>query len=178
MNIAQNAVKTEKPPIITKTIYITIKYDALINAINNTAGDEQPPLAPKFNGQGKKMVYIPEAQEATFLSYSFDKAGTEPAPQPFEIDAGERIEFKLQAASDDSNTAKAKWKNIIQSRYDLRLVSGKKSTYDAVATAQAATEAPANDSEIDDVIIEISVKQKGEKYAIAWDPKVRIRRGN
>ena len=60
-------------------------------------------------------------------------------------------------------------KDILQSRFDLHQVSKESKaevTYEAVATEGA--------SETDTVIINIHFKLNGDKFSVAWDPRVRV----
>jgi len=165
MNIAQTASKTTEVEPTTTTIYVNVAFNKLAADMN---GDE---LAHQFNGKGRKIALIPEDLESNYLNYSSDKAGLEIIKPPFEINNGDNIKFKLQAEnSGDSKDFSYKWKGILQNRYDLRLVAGKKSTYNAVATEGGV------ESENDEVIININFKSNNDKFSAAWDPQVKIKR--
>jgi len=166
MNIAQTASKTTEVEPTTTKIYVNVAFNKLAADMN---GDE---LAHQFNGKGRKIALIPEVLESNYLNYSSDKAGLEIIKPPFEINNGDNIDFQLQAASSEGKSGKArfKWKGIIQNRYDLQLVSGEKNTYKAVATEDI------EESENDEVIININFKLNDEKFSVAWDPKVIIKR--
>jgi hypothetical protein len=156
--------KAVKPSNKTK-IYINIKFKTLSNAINGI-GDNK--LTTKFNGTGQRIVLIPELDESTYLSYSSDAAGKEPMEQPFVIENGKKVKFKLQDTEDSGLSYK--WQDIIQERFDLQLVDGKKSTYLANITDSGS------DVENDEIFITISLNKKLEKVFVSWDPRLKIRR--
>jgi hypothetical protein len=162
MNIVQTATSdNEVKSKMTTTIYINMAFTKLATDINSSALEHQ------FNGKGRKIALLPEALESTYLSYSSDEAGEDTILPPFEINNGDNIEFILQNDSTEEDKARYKWKGIVQNRYDLRLVSGKKSTYKAVAK-----ETPETDS----VFININFKLNGNKFSATWDPQVKIKK--
>jgi hypothetical protein len=170
MNIARTASETIEVKAITTTIYINMELTTLAADINN--GD----LVHQFNGTGRKVVLLPEQKEAIYLNYSSDKAGQEIVKPPFEINNGDNIKFKLQTVSDESSNksdASVKWKGIIQNRYNLRLIAGKKSTYKAFLAEESSVEETPTD-ESDEVNINIHFKLNGNKFSVAWAPKVSI----
>lgn len=158
-----NESKTTATAATTK-IYVNMHFDQLASDINDNT------LAHQFNGKGRKIVLIPEELEPTYLYYSSDKAGESKIIPPLLILDGDNIKFKLQAAPEATCT-NFKWKDIIQNCDDLRLVSGKKSTY-KVALAK---ESERNEDEDDDVIININFKLDNVKFSASWDPRIRIR---
>lgn len=162
MTITQTESETAEVKPATTTIYVNMEFSRLANDINSGT------LAHQFNGKGRKVALLPEEQESNYLYYSADKAGKDILPQPFEVNNGENIKFKLQAAPNDSSNASYKWKGIIQNSFDLQFVSEKKhsATYNAVAT---------EGTETDDVIIHINFKLDGDKFSAAWDPQVKIK---
>jgi hypothetical protein len=173
MNIAQTASETTDVASTSKAtttkIYINMYFTQLTSDINNGL------LAHKFDGKGRKITAIPEEQESNYLYYSSDKTGETHIEPPFEINNGDNIKFKLQAAPTDSSDTSYKWKGILQNRFDLQLVSAekRKATYKAVATESAAG---LPETEEDDVIINVNFSANGEKFSAAWDPQVKIRR--
>jgi hypothetical protein len=164
MTITQTESETAEVKPATTTIYVNMEFSRLANDINSGT------LVHQFNGKGRKVALLPEEQESNYLYYSADKAGEEHIEPPFEINNGENIKFKLQAALNDTSNATYKWKGIIQNRNDLHLVSeGKrKATYNADISDGAA-------SEEDDVIININFKLDGDKFSAAWDPAIKIK---
>jgi len=172
MNIAHTASETTEVTAntTTKIVYVNMKLTSLATDINSGA------LVHKFNGKGRTITRIPESKEPLYVSYSSDQAGHVSMPQPFEINNGDRIKFKLQENPSEPSKATCKWKGIIQDCNDLQLVSGKTSTYKAVVTGGTTTETAEPSSETDDVIINISVKLNDEKFSVSWDPQVKIKK--
>jgi len=169
MNIAHTASETTEVTANTSTttVYVNMKLTPLTTDINSGALEHQ------FSGKGRKIALIPENKESLYVSYSSDQAGLNAMQQPFEMNNGDKIKFKLQENPNEPSKATCKWKGIIQNCYDLQLVSKKTSTYKAVVTEGAAAEPS---SETDEVLINISVKLEGEKFTVSWDPKVRIKK--
>ena len=164
MNIAQAAKETATVAPVTTTIYINLAFAQLADDMNSGV------LAHQFNGKGRKISSLTEAQELTYLFYSSDAAGEQKITPPFNINNGDNIQFTLQAAPGDGSKATFKWKGIIQSHNDLHLVSKTKSTYNANIDGQA------NRSDTDEVTITTNFKVNGDKFAVIWDPKVKIGR--
>lgn len=165
MNIAQTATEATETKSTTISFYVNMEFSILAESINNEK------LIPQFDGKGRKIVYIPQDQESTYLYYSSDQAWLDKIEPPFVLDNGDTVNCKLQAAPTDKSKVKYKWKGILQNRFDLQLVSGTKSN--AEATYKAVTDAPV--SETDEVIIHINFKLNGDKFSAAWDPRVRVR---
>jgi len=180
MNIAKTVTGTVTPVEVTKTtIYVNVDYQQI--ALDVASGA----LEYQYDGKGKIIVDLPEEKEDDYLFYSDDKAQQEKIVPPFDMNNGDLIKFSLQdytggksEGKNDSNI-KCSWKGIIQPHYDLRLVSGKNSTYKAVIETART---PDCDCENDDIIIKTSFKLKNaqqvtQKYAVSWDPRIRIKRG-
>lgn len=165
MSSSQTDNETNESQTATTTkIYVNMHFDQLASDINNNT------LAHQFNGKGRKIALIPEEQKPTYLYYSSDKAGECKIDPPFIINDGNNIKFRLQAAPEATCTD-FKWKDIIQNCNDLRLVSGKKSTY----KVELEKNSKRNEDEDDDVIININFKLANVKFSASWDPRVRVR---
>ena len=167
MNIAQSARDntdakadvTADETVVTTTIIINMKFSKLAADMKSGA------LAHQFNGKGRKIALLTEKQEPDYLSYSSDGKVIVP---PFEINNHENITFILQAVDSGNNEVTSKWKGIMQDLFDLQLVPNTKSTYNANVAADAPP------SETDEVTIKSHFKVNGEKFAVVWDPKVKI----
>jgi len=153
-----------------QAFYVNMDFSKLANDINNST------LQHSFNGKGRKVTYLEDNQEASYFYYSSDSAGKNKITPPFEINNGDTVTCSLQPWNNgdvDNSKAKFKWKDILQSRFDLQLaskISTKTSvTYTAVATSETAEEE-------DTVIINIHFTLNGEKFSVAWDPRVRIKK--
>jgi hypothetical protein len=146
--------------------YVNMDFSKLANDINNST------LQHSFNGKGRKVTYLEDNQEESYFYYSSDSAGKNKITPPFEINNGDTVTCSLQPWNNgdvDNSKAKFKWKDILQSRFDLHQVSKESKaevTYEAVATEGA--------SETDTVIINIHFKLNGDKFSVAWDPRVRV----
>lgn len=164
MTIAQTANQTAAENI---AFYVNMDFSKLANDINNGA------LAHQFNGKGRKVTYIPAEQELDYFYYSSDSAGTHKITPPFELSNGDTVTCTLQPTiGADNNKAKFKWKNILQNNFDLHQVSTESKaqvSYKAVITEGLV--------EVDNVIINIHFKLNDDKFSIAWDPRVKIKRG-
>lgn len=165
MNIAQTAHENTEVRSITTSIYINMDFAKLANDINSKT------LAHQFNGKGRRMALLTKAQEPSYLNYSSDSAGINIITPPFDINNGDNIKFTLQAAPKNTSNTSFKWKGIIQNRFDLHLVPKTKSTYNANVSS-GVTET----SDIDKVSINVNFKFNGDKFSVAWDPAVRIRK--
>jgi len=174
MNIAQTAsetteVKSQGAPegtFLTTTIYVNLDFPKLANDIKDGT------LAHQFNGKGRRIAIIPEDKEKDYLSYTAEPASS-PIFPPFEINNGDNIEFILQAGG--AEKTRFKWKGIIQNNYDLQLVSTEKRSATYKAVVAKATPGTSKTDE-DDVIINVNFKSGGDKFTVAWDPKVKIKR--
>ncbi len=162
MNIAHSASEAAALKVTTTTIYVNMEFDKLATDINSGTLEHQ------FNGTGRKIAYLPEKLESNYLSYSSDSAGKEIIEPPFEINNGDNIEFRLQASPTGNSCATFKWKGIIQNNYDLKLVLGKTSIYNADIQDSATT------SEDDEVNIKVKFKLNGDKFYVVWDPRIKI----
>lgn len=164
MTTAQTANETTAENI---AFYVNMDFSKLANDINNGT------LAHQFNGKGRKITYITAEQEIDYFYYSSDSAGEHKIDPPFEITDGDTVTCTLQPKiGADNNKAKFKWKSILQNRFDLHRVSTESKaqvSYKAVITEGAI--------EMDNVIINIHFKLNGDKFSIAWDPRVKIKRG-
>ena len=153
-------------PSENHAFFVNMDFSKLANDINN--GE----ITHQFNGKGRKVTYLTEEQELTYFYYSSDSAGADKITPPFEMNDGDTVTCSLQPwnnGDSESNNAKFKWKNILQNRFDLHQVSTENKaqvTYKAVITEGV--------TETDNVIINIHFKLNGDKFSIAWDPRVRI----
>jgi hypothetical protein len=166
MTTEQTANETAAEDI---TFYVNMDFSKLANDINN--GN----VAHQFNGKGRKVTYLSAEQELDYFYYSSDSAGEHKLIPPFEMNDGDTVTCSLQPWSNgdnsNSNKAKFKWKNILQNRFGLHQISSESKaqvTYKAVVTEGA--------TETDTVIINIHFKLNGDKFSIAWDPKIQIKR--
>ncbi len=125
-------------------------------------------LKVQFNGKGQTVSYIPKNLEDSYFHYTSSETGPKPITPPFEINNGDTVACIL--IDNDNSGAKGKWKDIIQNSFDLQLVS--KSSTQVIYKASVTEGA----DDTDDVDIQISFKLDGEKYYVAWDPKVIIKR--
>ncbi|WP_085298848.1 hypothetical protein [Cognaticolwellia mytili] len=126
-------------------------------------------LKVQFNGKGHTVSYIPENLEDKYFHYTSSETGLEIIKPPFEINNGNTVACIL--VDNDNSGAKGKWKGIVQNNFDLQQVS--KSSTQVIYKASLTEGA----DDIDDVIIQISFKLDGEKYYVAWDPRIRVVRG-
>jgi len=152
-----------------QAFYVNMDFSKLANDINNNT------LQHSFNGKGRKVTYLEDNQEASYFYYSSDSAGKNKITPPFVISNGDTVTCSLQPWNNgdvdvDNSKAKFKWKDILQSRFDLQQVSKESKTeitYKAVATEGA--------SETDTVIINIHFKLNSDKFSVAWDPQVKVK---
>ena len=165
MNTAQTASDTAPKHI---AFYVNMDFSKLANAINSAT------LPHKFNGKGRKVTYLEDDQEATYFHYSSDSAGKQHLTPPFEINDGDTVTCILQPLNNgdsDNSELKFKWKDILQSRFDLQFeeknTTKTEVTYKAVATSGA--------TEDDTVIIIIHFKLGADKFSVAWDPRVKVK---
>ena len=165
MNTLKNTLKSASENI---AFYVNMDFNKLAEDINNST------LPHSFNSKGRKVTYLEDDQEATYLSYSSDAAGKDELTPPFALKSGDTVTCKLQPKNCDKIEAKKlkyKWKDILQSRFDLQLDSKSSSktqiSYNAVATT--------GESEDDTVIINIHFTLNNVKFSVAWDPRVRVK---
>ncbi|AZQ83207.1 hypothetical protein EKO29_03520 [Colwellia sp. Arc7-635] len=148
--------------------YVNMDFSKLANDINNST------LQHSFNGKGRKVTYLEDNQEASYFYYSSDSAGKNKITPPFEISNSDTVTCSLQPWNNgdvDNSKAKFKWKDILQSRFDLQQVSKESKTeitYEAVASEGV--------TELDTVIINIHFKLNGDKFSVAWDPQIKIKK--
>lgn len=169
MSTAPTANDTQDLPF-----YVNMNFALLVEAINST---EDTGLITKVNGKGHKVTYIPAPLEDTYFNYSSDAERQKIITPPFNISLNDTVTCTLQAQADDTNLASCKWKDIIQSEFDLKLVEKSNGDGKAVVTYQAIKLTTAELD--DDVIINISFKYKNEagekvKYYVSWDPAVKV----
>jgi len=164
MNIAQTTNESKSENI---AFYVNMDFNKLAEDINNNI------LPHSFNGKGRKVTYLEDTQESTYFYYSSDSAGDDELTPPFEINNGDTVTCKLQekkCSKNDGDKLKYKWKDILQSRFDLQ-VDSKNSTKTEVTYKAVATDGI---TEEDTVVINIHFKLNGDKFSVAWDPKVKI----
>lgn len=168
MNIATNVNESATETNTTLTFYANLNLNQLAADINSGK------VAHKFDGKGRKLVELTEAQEQTYLFYSTDSAGTEVVTPPFDIYFGDTVECSVQQAPSDGDNVKAKWQGIIQDNFNLQKVKASKkmqAAYLAVLPQHVR-------SETDNVSIFAKFTVNGEKFLVGWDPQVKVVRPN
>jgi len=177
-SLKTSASTNQQPPV--KTVYVNVDFSMIASAINASKGGDGSGLSTQFDGKGRNIAVIKGELETQAIIYSENENGTGVIENGITIDNGLDLEFVLQAKpTQENNGVKFKWKGIVQSVFALQLVSGTKSTYRAVLTPQETSGVE------DSVFIHTNfTKQQTyqgnnykEKFAISWDPKVRIVRG-
>jgi hypothetical protein len=158
------------------SFYVNMDFAKLVKDINQA---ENPGLVTKFNGKGQKVTYILGDLEKDYFNYSSDAERQKIITPPFNIRLNDTVTCTLQSQADDTNLASCKWKDIIQSEFDLQLVEKSNGDGKAVVTYKAIKLTTAEQD--DDVIINISFKYKNEagekvKYYVSWDPQIIVKR--
>lgn len=164
MNIANSVSDVQSEQVNTIAFYVNVHFNQLATDVDNGT------LSHQFDGKGRKMVMLDATQEATYLSYSSDKAGKDILTPPFELYAGDSVVSTLQEAPSQSSSAKYKWRGIIQDNFNLQQTDKKS---DTKVTYQAALP-EGTQKETDTVSIFVKFSLNGKKYAVGWDPKIRV----
>lgn len=164
MNIA-SSVKESSTEISTIDFYVNIDFDELVHAIDNGV------LSHNYNGQGRKIVYIPEDLESQFLSYA-DSHGK--ATPPFEIKVGDFVNCVVREQPDKRTEAKFKWHGIVQTHFNLKQI-GERTDSKTQVTYQAQPLPAGVKVQDDSVTIQVKFSLNGNKYQVSWDPKVLVR---
>jgi len=171
------SLKTSTPTTsVTHTVYVNVDFATLATEIKAAKVGDADGLIKRFNGKGRSMAFISGAIEENNVKYFEDPDEKNTYPQPFLMNEGDKIAFILQEKSTAGNKKiKSKWTGILQNQNDLQLVEDTISTYKAIVSDKSHTE------EKDQVIINTNfrIKHKDgtkEKFAVSWDPQVKIRR--
>ena len=164
MTIDKNNEPTAQP------ITINIDFEALAKKINKVFANNNRnnrKWQAGYNGNGHKVVRIPEKNEKKYIAYI--SAG-QPVEQPFNLVNDSTLEFILNDTNGNTENFNPQWLNILQTYPDLKLVNnlGTEVTY------QVGLPTHVTDPDEDDVDITIQFSYQGEEFDVTWDPTVQI----
>jgi len=152
----------------TTTIFVAVEFDNLLAAVR----DKTVTTAHSLKEKNRTIINLSTMQEAQYIRYL--DANNNDVSQPFKINKGDKIAFKVQFAAGDNSGSKYDWRNVIETNNDLAFDANDDITLTAKGTNVGDT----------NVTMKVNFKPiasqgvhgfDDQEFEVVWDPKIVIR---